>query len=72
MADFALHVRPYCRAFRQPLRTHHGIWEKRQGAIVRLETDTGRVGWGEIAPLPSFGSETLAAALQLCPSFGKV
>ena len=67
----ALQVRPYRRAFRQPLRTRHGIWTERQGVLLRLETDDGRVGWGEIAPLPAFGSETLAAALQLCQSWGE-
>lgn len=70
MANFALQVRPYRRAFRQPLHTRHGTWKERQGAIVRLETDDGHIGWGEIAPLPTFGSETLAAALELCQSWG--
>ena len=54
-------VKPYRRAFRQPLRTAHGEWATREGFLVRVEQE-GRVGYGEVAPLPSFGSETLAEA----------
>lgn len=52
---------PYKRAFRAPLRTAQGAWSVRKGFIVRVEAD-GRVGYGEIAPIPAFGTETLAAA----------
>ena len=54
-------VKPYRRAFRQPLRTAHGEWTIREGFLVRVEQD-GCFGYGEVAPLPSFGSETLAEA----------
>lgn len=54
-------VKPYRRAFRQPLRTAHGEWIIREGFLVRVEQDR-RTGYGEVAPLPSFGSETLAEA----------
>ena len=54
-------VKPYRRAFRQPLRTAHGEWAIREGFLVRVEQE-GRVGYGEVAPLPKFGSETLAEA----------
>ncbi|MEC7229765.1 MAG: o-succinylbenzoate synthase [Verrucomicrobiota bacterium] len=54
-------VKPYRRAFRQPLRTAHGEWTTREGFLVRVEQD-GCTGYGEVAPLPSFGSETLAEA----------
>lgn len=70
MAAFALQVRPYCRPFRQPLQTSGGLWRERRGAIVRLAAADGRVGWGEIAPLPAFGSESLTGALQFCHSLG--
>ena len=55
-------VRPYRRAFRQPLQTHHGLWVEREGWILRIGTSDGGVGYGEVAPLPGFGSETFAAA----------
>ena len=54
-------VKPYRRVFRQPLRTAHGDWTTREGFLVRLEQEEC-TGYGEVAPLPSFGSETLAEA----------
>lgn len=61
--------RPYRRQFLQPLRTHHGLWETRQGILLRLSAGA-RVGYGEIAPLPQFGSETQTAALSFCRRLG--
>ncbi len=52
------------------LRTAHGSWTEREGLIVRLESEAGRVGFGEIAPLPWFGTETLAEAEEICRKFG--
>ncbi|MCB1115895.1 MAG: hypothetical protein KDK71_05430 [Chlamydiia bacterium] len=36
----------------------------REGALLRLEKDNGRIGWGEIAPLPGFSNETLDEAVK--------
>ncbi|MEO1144218.1 MAG: o-succinylbenzoate synthase [Cyanobacteria bacterium J06638_22] len=63
---FRLDWRRYARSFRQPLRTTHGVWDQREGLVVRLEDEQGSVGFGEIAPLPWFGSETLDSAIALC------
>ncbi len=60
--------RVYQRPLLRPLQTHHGLWEIREGIIIRLEAEDGRIGWGEIAPLPEFGSETLSAAILFCQS----
>ena len=57
---------PYRRPFKRPLSTSHGIWDVREGIILRLTHETGQVGWGEIAPIPWFGSETLQQALDFC------
>lgn len=65
--QFRIYQRPLLR----PLQTHHGLWQVREGIIIRLEDKLGRIGWGEIAPLPEFGSETLAAAISFCESRGK-
>jgi O-succinylbenzoate synthase len=46
---------------RQPLRTARGEWAIREGFLVRVER-AGGVGYGEVAPIPEFGSETIAAA----------
>ncbi|MEM1425643.1 MAG: o-succinylbenzoate synthase [Cyanobacteria bacterium P01_H01_bin.130] len=59
-----LEFRRYHRPFKVPLRTAHGVWSVREGIVVRVSTADRRVGWGEIAPLPWFGTETLAAALE--------
>ncbi len=46
--------------------TAHGAWNQRRGIIIRLEDGDGRFGFGEIAPMPPFGTETLRASLQWC------
>lgn len=51
--------RPYRLALRVPVRTAHGPWSERTGVVVRLEDEAGRTGWGEAAPLPWFGTETV-------------
>lgn len=38
--------------------------------IVRLEDESGRVGFGEIAPIAWFGTESLAEAGEWCENFG--
>ena len=54
-------IKPYRRRFRQPLRTARGEWIWREGFLLRLEQD-GWLGYGEVAPIPEFGTETVAAA----------
>ncbi|MDS3860920.1 o-succinylbenzoate synthase [Thermosynechococcaceae cyanobacterium BACA0444] len=56
----------YQEPFRQPLKTHHGTWRIREGIYVRLESESGEVGFGEIAPLPAFGSESIGTAWTFC------
>ncbi|MGQ9869885.1 o-succinylbenzoate synthase [Leptodesmis sp.] len=58
--------RSYRRRFRQPLITRYGVWRERESIIIQLTDVHGRVGWGEIAPVPWFGSETLEEALTFC------
>ncbi len=63
MCRFA--YRPYRRPFRRSLHTAHGRWDWREGILVKLsQGDSHR--YGEIAPLPWFGSETLTQAIALC------
>jgi len=63
---YKFEFRPYCRKFATPLNTFHGIWENRNGVILRLTDGTGKVGWGEIAPISWFGSETVEQAVSFC------
>ncbi|MBK4729915.1 o-succinylbenzoate synthase [Oxynema sp. CENA135] len=68
---YQFEFRPYRRPFKHPLTTPHGTWEVREGIIVRLTDDRGKVGYGEIAPVPWFGSETLADASSFCEQLGR-
>lgn len=65
-SDLEFFFRPYHRRFRQPLRTSHGLWSERRGIVIRLRSGSGQSGYGEIAPLPWFGTETWEAALAFC------
>lgn len=64
-------IEPYQRRFRQPLKTSHGQWKIREGIIVSLQDSEGNISYGEIAPLPSFGSETLSQALSFCSQYSQ-
>jgi O-succinylbenzoate synthase len=75
MAMLKIDFRPYDRPFTPPLQTHHGLWKTRQGILLRLSVlsemparGRDQTTYGEIAPIPSFGSETLEQALQFCQS----
>jgi O-succinylbenzoate synthase len=63
---YRFEFRPYRRPFQRPLQTSHGTWEVREGIIIRLTGSAGQVGFGEIAPLSWFGSETFEQALDFC------
>jgi len=63
---YQFEFRTYQRKFKRPLRTSHGIWEIRSGIILRLVGENNRIGWGEIAPLSWFGSESFEQALDFC------
>lgn len=64
--NYHFEFKTYYRRFRQPLQTHHGIWETREGIIIRLIDELGKIYLGEIAPIPWFGSETFSQAIDFC------
>ncbi|ACK69374.1 Mandelate racemase/muconate lactonizing protein [Gloeothece citriformis PCC 7424] len=68
---YSFNYHPYKRHFRKPLNTSHGLWRIREGIIISLKDDRGKIGWGEIAPIPWFGSETLEQGLNLCHKLGE-
>jgi O-succinylbenzoate synthase len=68
--SYSFGFKRYRLPLRAPLRTAHGPWTEREGFIVRLTDETGRTGFGEIAPLPWFGTETMAEAEEICRKFG--
>jgi len=51
--------RAYTRKLTRPWHTAQGRLDVRRGYLVRLETDDGLTGFGECAPLPAAGTETL-------------
>jgi O-succinylbenzoate synthase len=53
----------YALPLRPPLSVGARTLTERHGALLRLEADDGRVGWGEAAPLPGFSAETRSDAL---------
>jgi o-succinylbenzoate synthase len=63
---YQFEFRQYRRKFKRALITHHGTWDVREGIILRLKDQVGRVSWGEIAPISWFGSETLEQAWNFC------
>ncbi len=64
--QYQFNFTPYRYSFNQPLRTSHGIWRVREGIIITLCDLDNRIGKGEIAPIPWFGSETREDALNFC------
>jgi O-succinylbenzoate synthase len=68
---YKFEFRAYSRKFVTPLNTSHGVWENRDGVILRLSDETGKVGWGEIAPISWFGSETVEQAVLFCRQLPK-
>jgi O-succinylbenzoate synthase len=68
--NYAFAYRRYSLPFRTPVRTAHGLWTKREGVLVRLEREDGRAGFGECAPIPWFGTETVGGAAEVCAAFG--
>lgn len=66
-----LSFRTYRRPFRAPLRAAHGPWTERTGLLVRATRADGRVGWGEVAPVPWFGTETLDEAAAILRALGE-
>ena len=60
---FRFQFRRYRLPFRHSMRTAHGLWTEREGVMVRLEDvsegGSGAVGYGEAAPIPWFGTETV-------------
>ncbi|MFB6277167.1 MAG: o-succinylbenzoate synthase [Halothece sp.] len=69
--NYQLSITPYNRPFRQPLKTSRGEWKTREGIIISLQDKQGNISYGEIAPLPQFGSETLDQALAFCSQYSQ-
>jgi O-succinylbenzoate synthase len=69
---YRLAYRRYRLPLRVMVRTAHGAWSERDGVIVRLEDEQGRVGFGEAAPIPWFGTESADEIEAACRGFGSI
>ena len=54
---------PYRLPLRQPWVSARGGFVVREGWLVRLETDAGLIGFGDCAPLPQAGTESMDSAV---------
>jgi O-succinylbenzoate synthase len=70
IGSFSIALQPYRRSFKKPLQTAHGWWTVREGFVLCLQDAEGRVGRGEMAPIPWFGTETLDQVLSFCQNLG--
>jgi O-succinylbenzoate synthase len=68
--ELSLSYRRYRLALRHPVRTSAGTWIEREGIFVRIVRPDGSAGYGEAAPIPAFGTETLDAAEAALGSLG--
>ena len=59
----------YRRTFPSPHQTSGYVWKEREGYIVRMDQGGGRFGYGEVAPIPIFGTETLLTARAFLEAF---
>jgi o-succinylbenzoate synthase len=69
--NYSISLKPYQRNFTPPLKTNYGIWQTREGIIINLIDNQGKIGQGEIAPIPWFGSETILEAWEFCQQFNQ-
>ena len=66
---FSISKHFYSRRFVHPLETGHGLWKEREGILIKLESEKG-TGFGEIAPIPFFQTETINEARSFIDSLG--
>src|SRR5687768_1045776 len=75
---FRFQYRRYRLPFRAAVRTAHGVWSEREGVVVKLErhvegggVEKRRVGFGEAAPIPWFGTETVEEIEEAARGLGE-
>jgi O-succinylbenzoate synthase len=68
--DFRFDFRRYSLAFSHPVRTAGGTWALREGVYVRVERADGGAGFGEAAPVPGFGRESVGEIEAACRAIG--
>lgn len=70
-------VIPYTLHFKQPAGTSRGVYTERKVWYLKMHDADGRVGWGEVAPLPKLSCDDVAdfesVLYDVCKNFnGKI
>jgi len=65
----ALHVLPYRTAAGRAPRNAQRSWPMREGLLIQLRDERGRIGQGEAAPLPGFSREDVNACRSAAQAF---
>ena len=66
-----------CRLFRyrlplaEPLTLAGRVIHEREGVLIRVDSDSGASGWGDVAPLPAFSRESIEDAEAEIASLAK-
>src|SRR5262245_6006000 len=72
---FRFQFRRYRLPFKTAVRTAHRLWAEREGLIVRLDDASDgaqpAAGFGEAAPIPWFGTETVDDAEEGARAIGE-
>lgn len=68
--NYRFAYRRYRQLFRTPLWTAHGRWEAREGVLLRLESESGVVRYGEASPITWFGTESVDEVEEACRQLG--
>lgn len=61
---YLFEFRPYRRQFKNPFPTSYGTWHCRQGFLIKITSPTGYISFGDISPLPQWGTESFNEAAQ--------
>ena len=64
MTIAAAGVRPVTLRFARPVRTAQGEFTERRSVLLELHDAAGHAGFGEAAPWPGFGTESLHEATE--------
>ena len=56
---------PYTLKFKQPFLTSKGELKERKGFLIKLDSETGKNGFGDACPLADFGSESYEQAEKI-------
>ena len=67
---YRFEYKAYRRSFSVSFSNARETYARRSGLLLRLEDRDGRVGFGEAAPIESFGTESFLSALSVAESIG--